>query len=63
MKKELRTQWEGYTSVVLSRLESIVAVPSSKGGNGVGERGAKQGAVKAGRFSICSRISCTGGPR
>jgi len=60
MKIKLKTQWERYTSVVLSWLESIVAVPSSKGGNGVGEKGVERRAVKVGRSSIRSQISCTG---
>jgi len=39
MKIRLGTQCKRYTSVVLSRLELIVAVPSSKGGNEVNEKG------------------------
>jgi len=49
MKIRLRTQWERYASVVLSRLESIVAVPSSKGANGVGEEGCRTRGCEGGK--------------
>jgi hypothetical protein len=39
MKIRLETQCKRHTSVVLSQLESIVAVPSLKGGDGVGKKG------------------------
>ncbi|KAF8502017.1 hypothetical protein F5888DRAFT_1887549 [Russula emetica] len=38
-----------YASVVLSRLESIVAVPSSKGANGVGEEGCRTRGCEGGK--------------